>query len=171
MVWSPTGNNFMNQWWPACSMMSYITKTQWVEGCALFYQICHCHAVCVQHKIIPSVHVQTHKIRLYLSVKLIFWAWVNLSVAILTCAGCSRSWHFVIALSRWPWWSGILWRAPVLELIHTSRNYMPQQGLTHWGGNKMLPFCRQHLQMHLLQWKLTYFGSNFTEICFHWSNQ
>ena len=35
---------------------------------------------------------------------------------------------------------------------------------------KWLPFCRQHIQINFLVWKLLWFDSNFTEICSHRSN-
>ena len=36
--------------------------------------------------------------------------------------------------------------------------------LKHFSLNKMLPFCRWHFQMYLLQWKLQCFDLDFTEV-------
>ena len=49
------------------------------------------------------------------------------------------------------------------SLVHNAENIIE-------GNTKWLPFCRWHIQIHLLQWKLLCFDSNFIECCSLGSN-
>ena len=40
-----------------------------------------------------------------------------------------------------------------------------EDGLTHWGWNKMAAILQTTFQMHFLEWKCLHFMLNFNEIC------
>ena len=49
----------------------------------------------------------------------------------------------------------------------------PRVVLGNWDidtWTKWLPFCRQHFQMHFLEWKLLHINSNFSESCLQGSS-
>ena len=52
-----------------------------------------------------------------------------------------------------------------IPYLNFQSNLQGGNELTHWGQNKWLLFCRRHLEMHLVEWKLQNFKWYFIETC------
>ena len=70
-----------------------------------------------------------------------------------------------------PWPYLIHNRSSEIALLKSLPHHLPRTNkLTYWGRDKFAPFCRQHFQMHFLEWKCMSFALNLPEVCSLGSN-